>query len=93
MNIETLTKDELKAHAATLGMELDMRKKLSDLVAEVKKKEHVVIDGEEVDVEVVPGRFIMNTKTGLVFESTPQLEIHKKFTPELIYCDAKGNKL
>lgn len=95
MNIEALSKDELKVYASSIGIELDMRKKLSDLIDEVKKKGKIMIDGEEIEAEdIIPAsRYIMNTKTGLVFESTPQIEIHKKFTPELVYCDAKGDKL
>ena len=93
MNIDKMSKDELKAYADENGIEIDMRKKLSDLIDEVKKHSVEIIDEEE-EVKASPqSKFILNTKTGLVFEITPHLAIHKRFNDELVYCDKNGNRL
>lgn len=94
MNIESMSKDELKVYAEERGIELDMRKKLSDLIAEVKSQSvSALVESEEVVSNVQGAKFIKNTKTGLVFELTKELKIHKMFTPELVYCDKNGNMI
>lgn len=84
MEIDLMNKEELREHAKTLGISLDMRKSIENLREDVKAKP--VIEKKE---KVVKAYFLLNEKTGFWFPWTKLLEDRGDLVP----CDEDGNRI
>lgn len=88
--IDEMNKDELDEYAlAEFGVEIDKRRKLEDLRADVMALSTKQVTVKKVVIEPVQALYLRHSVNGRVYLSTPTLVARKDMIP----CDANGKNV